>query len=270
MNIKIYKEIIQHILLIRILISRKKSMIFQIATILQNTFSLIFILITIVVGIKILSKYFIYKDPNFLFVGIAWIGMAFPYIPEVISTFILLLDLQVNPDVLFLIYVLVNIVLIPIFFIFWLIAFTNLLQLKTRNKLVIIVLSLILSAIFEVLILYLYIFDVEAIGLLSGLYLAEWTLFINIILVILLSIILTTGLLFACASMKVKEPEIVVKGRFLLFAFLIYAIGALIDAFFTDFLTNIISRVILVFGSILFYFGFILPSFLKNYLVKSS
>ncbi|MHA1764112.1 MAG: hypothetical protein ACTSYC_10220 [Promethearchaeota archaeon] len=240
----------------------------QIIELLPQIFSLIFIIITIFIGAIILSKYFILKSRQFLFVGIAWMGMAFPSFPEVISLFIRLFNLSVNNIILFFIYVLLNLLLIPVFFNLWFIAFMDLLQFSERKKRVLIMVILFISIIIEIILIYLYIFKTEALGFLKQFFLVEWTLLVNIILIFLLGLILFTGLIFAIISMRSKVPEIALKGKILFLAFIIYTGGAILDALFTSLLSNIIARGILVIGSICFYFGFILPEFLKKILLK--
>ncbi len=242
----------------------------QIIEVLPEIFSLIFIIITIIIGATIVSKYFKFKKSQFLFVGIAWMGMAFPSFPEVISLFIRLFNLSVNTTLLMFIYVLLNLLLIPVFFNLWFVSFTDLIEFSKRNKKLSIMTILIVSIILELILIYLYIFDIQALGFLKEFYLVEWTLFVNLILILLLGLILITGLIFAFTSMRSKLPEIALKGKILFLAFIIYACGAILDALFTSITSNIIARLILVIGSCCFYMGFILPEFLKKILMKKA
>lgn len=70
-------------------------------------------------------------------------------------------------------------------------------------------------------------------------------------------------LLFVRESMRLKSPEIILRGRILLAAFISFTLGASLDALIRDIFIHIIGRSILVVSSILFYLGFILPARMK-------
>jgi len=53
--------------------------------ILQAIFSTIFIIISIIVALLLISKYFIHKERNLLLVGITWLGITTPWLSGVIS-----------------------------------------------------------------------------------------------------------------------------------------------------------------------------------------
>jgi len=235
---------------------------------IQGIFVLIFVFLTMFIGILIISKYFKYYQKNLIFVGIAWLGMAAPWTPELITFFIVITNANINNDVGIFIYIFLNILIVPIFITLWLIAFTNLLSLKKKIRSLILILSVIFSIVLDVTVFYFYFTNLSLIGKFSGPFMIEWTLTINVILIICLLIILTTGLLFAKASLKSSTLEIKLKGKLLLIAFILYAIGAVIDAVLTDLISNVISRSILAVSSILFYIGYILPEWAKNMLLK--
>ena len=52
---------------------------------LQGALTLVAVLVSIVLGLSIISKYFKFKDKNLIFVGITWIGMFSPYWGDAIS-----------------------------------------------------------------------------------------------------------------------------------------------------------------------------------------
>ena len=80
---------------------------------------------------------------------------------------------------------------------------------------------------------------------------------------------LVTGILFSKESMKVKDPLIKLKGKFLLVAFISFTIGALLDALlaFTP-LNLVIVRLILISSAIEYYFGFFVPKRLANWIIQ--
>ena len=90
---------------------------------LNGILLLIFSSISLIVGIRIFSKYFEIKRREFLCVGIACVGIASPWYPGSISfilVFILGLE-NLTPEV----YFLIGNIMIPPSLICWMIAFTN-------------------------------------------------------------------------------------------------------------------------------------------------
>ncbi|MFX1445100.1 MAG: hypothetical protein ACFFHV_16930 [Promethearchaeota archaeon] len=66
-------------------------------------------------------------------------------------------------------------------------------------------------------------------------------------------------------SMKSENTKVRLKGKFLFVAFFLFLAGAISDTIFLrDILTLLITRIILISASIFFYFGFILPNFVKK------
>lgn len=51
----------------------------------NGVFSLIFVSISILIGLTIFSKYFEYKRRIYLLLGLTWIGMSAPWTPSSIS-----------------------------------------------------------------------------------------------------------------------------------------------------------------------------------------
>ena len=56
-------------------------MALELVDLLQGSFSLIFVLISLSIGFSILFKYFKYKSRLYILVGISWIGVANPWFP---------------------------------------------------------------------------------------------------------------------------------------------------------------------------------------------
>ena len=69
--------------------------------------------------------------------------------------------------------------------------------------------------------------------------------------------------------MKSEKPNIKLKGKIILLAFLFFIIGATLEAAIPLVpITVIIARVILIISAIMFYNGFILPNAVKRFLLK--
>ena len=81
-------------------------------------------------------------------------------------------------------------------------------------------------------------------------------------IIILIGVI--TGLFFAIKSMKAPNEEIKLRGKFILVAFLFWALGSALDAIIELPLIRTLAIAILIISAILWYFAFNLPKFLKG------
>ncbi|MBD3255185.1 MAG: hypothetical protein GF383_08830 [Candidatus Lokiarchaeota archaeon] len=135
-------------------------------------------------GITIISKYFRYKTREFLLVGFAWMGLASPWVPEIIEMFILITGPPVNNELVIFIYLLINIAILPFYVIAWLIATISFLGIKKNSRSIIMGITYALTFLFEILIFYFFYTNRILIGEFSGPFLIEWSLFIEIFFII--------------------------------------------------------------------------------------
>ncbi len=230
----------------------------------QGSFSLIFAIISIFVGLRILSKYFEYKRRELILVGISWIGIASPWIPDSINFIMILGFSSILTEEAYLI---IGNVFMPLIIICWLIVITDFLY-KARQKLILI-LCLIWTVIFETIFFTLLFIDSSLVGTFLGPFHVEFGDFITFTLLFTIVILLISGLLFARESLKSEDKEIKLKGKFLIVAFLSFTIGAILDSSISLIpITVVITRLILISSSIEFYIGFILPKWVKRFLIK--
>ena len=221
---------------------------------------IIFIGTTITVGLIIASKYSIHKDRIFLMVGFAWIGLVEPWMASVSNFFYVMITGRMF-DVR--IYLLIGITFIPLSLTFWFVAITDLMY-KEKQKLILSVI-IIYGILFEIYFLYYLINDPSVLAVLHGVINIEYKLPIQLYVFSVLVLGIITGLLFSHTSMTSQNPEVQLKGKLLFVAFILYVVGAISDTIFLrDIPTLFITRIILISASIFFYFGFILPNFLRN------
>ncbi|MBD3213455.1 MAG: hypothetical protein GF311_12680 [Candidatus Lokiarchaeota archaeon] len=106
-------------------------------------------------------------------------------------------------------------------------------------------------------------------GILQGITDVEYRGFLQIGLTLTIFYILFVGILISRESIKSDQAIIQLKGKFLLTSFILFTIGSIADSQIPlDYITLPIIRFILIFSSICFYFGFILPKWLENLLIK--
>jgi hypothetical protein len=244
---------------------------------LQGSFSLIFVIISLIIGITILTKYFEYKNRLLIFVGISWIGIANPWMPDSIS---FLMNLIVGQSLPVEWYFIIGNCFIPIALLTWLIAYTDMIKKKAQKKVIII--TLILSILFEIAFFTLFFIDISLIGVINPLrpFTVEFGIFITVYLMIVILVMVVTGIIFAQKSVKSDDREIRLKGKLLRAAFITFTVAAVFDSLLgtifedpTDPLLSImvvVIRVLLIISAFEFYGGFLLPRWMKEILIKNN
>jgi len=221
-------------------------------------------LISTILGLIIVTKYFKFKQRELLLVGITWILIVSPYWPDAIN-FIMILTYGTILDIT--IYFFLANALIPIIHITWMIAFTDLLYKKNQKKILLVFTAE--AILFELFFIYFLIIDPSLIGTQIRPFYVEWTDFVVFYLLFSILLLVITGILFALRSLKSDNKEIRLKGKFLLIAFITFATGTFIDAIgsLTE-ITLVLARTFVIIGAFMFYIGFTLPKFIKELFVK--
>ncbi len=242
---------------------------------LQGSFSLIFVIISLIIGITILTKYFEHKNRLLILVGISWIGIANPWMPDSISFLMNLITGEPLPVEL---YFIIGNCFIPIALLTWLIAYTDMIRKKAQKKVIII--TIILSIIFEIAFFTLFFIDIDLIGVINPIrpFTVEFGLFITVYLMLVILVMVVTGVIFAQKSVRSDDREIRLKGKLLRAAFITFTVAAVFDSLLgtifedpTDPLLSImvvVIRILLIFSALEFYGGFLLPRWMKEILIK--
>ena len=226
---------------------------------LNGLTGLIYAVIVMYVGLRIASKYFKYKQKTLLYVGIGWLGFATPHYAVSLSFLSVLITGEPINDFL---YFLIAVGFVPIFLLLWMAGFTELLY--TNRQKIILISYAIFGGIFESIILYALFTDLTIIGVKEGPVDTDWSTIIVIYFLPLMLTVIITGFLLSHESLKSENPEIKLKGQFLLIAFILWILGQILDLF----LDNPITRITLMISSIAFYFGWIMPEKMKKILAK--
>ena len=250
-------------------------MVLELVDYLQGSFSLIFTIISLIIGFSILIKYFQYKSRLYILVGLTWIGVATPWFPDSIS-FIMNIFFQTSLSIDW--YFIIGNVTMPIALLLWLIAYTD--MINKKNQKVILILAVFYGIIFEIVFFYLLITDKNQIGIINPLrpFTVEFGIFITIFLMIVIVILLVTGLTFAQKSVKSEDRDVRLKGKLLRAAFITFTLAAILDSLLgtifevpTDPLLAImvvITRILLMISALEFYGGFILPKWMHDIFAK--
>jgi len=232
--------------------------------IINGIFSFIFVIISLVVGFLILIRYVRYKEKIYFFVGATWILISEPWWPSSLSFLVSLSNGVGLPPTL---YFLIGNTLVPLAIALWLIAFTDFLFTEKR-KLILLVFAII-GIIFEV-IFYTFLFiNPILIGTPNSPVDVSYSFFIIIFLVFFILTLVISGLLFARLSLKSDDPEVKLKGKLLVVAFIAFFVGALLDSSIRlNELGVIFVRLILIASAIFWYGGFLLPHWMKKLFLK--
>jgi len=242
------------------------SMALEPLDIVNGIFGLLFVVISIILGIKIVLKYFKAKDANLLLVGFTWIFLISGWYGTSAS---FLVALFTGGDGLsFETIMLLNFIPLPLSMIFWMIAFTNFLY--KEKQVLILILSILYISIFYIVFLYYIITDPIVIGhKISPVDTTANSPLLVLFLIIFIVLFLLTGIKFALETMKIEDLETRLKGKLLLIAFPSFCIGAFLDASMpTTEITLIIFRLILISSAIEFYLAFTLPNWIKKIFLK--
>ena len=226
---------------------------------LNGLTGLIYVVIVICVGLRIASKYFKYKQETMLYIGIGWLGFVTPYYAVSLSFLSLLITGEPINDFL---YFLIVVGFVPIFLLLWIAGFTELLY-KNRQKIFLIIYA-IFGGIFEIIILSALFTDLTLIGVKEGPVDTDWSTVVVLYFIPLILTVIITGFLLSFEALKSDDPELKLKGKFLLIAFILWTLGEILDLI----LDLPITRITLMISSIAFYFGWIMPEKMKKMLVK--
>ena len=225
--------------------------------------SLIFVVLSISIGLIMISRYFKYKTINLILAGITWMIICEPWWAVSISFLSTILTGNPLPIEIFF---LIGFPLIPMGIITWMVLMTNLVF-KEKKKMILIITGIFCTTL-EILFFLLYFVNMSLLGALIGVFDVDYATFMLVYLALVLFIVLITGTKFALESLKADNPEIKLKGKFLLLAFYSFVIGSFISVLSNILVVLIIAKIIVILSSIEFYFGFILPKPIKKLLLK--
>ncbi len=229
--------------------------------ILEGSFSLIFIVISFIMAIKLLLKYKQFKNSDFIYAATAWILLVGPWFNSGFNfLYVLITGVSFSDEF----YFLIAFIWPPIAMLFWMKLFTSLIY---PNKLkLILVIFFIQAIVYEIFLIYFIFTDLAVVGEKTGIFDIHLSLPFLLYILALLIIGLITGIIFGREPIISKDPILKYKGYFIILAWFSFFIGALLDAglFPLTAITLVIVRLILISSAIEFYFGFFLPKWIKH------
>jgi len=228
--------------------------------------TMIYIIITVIVAIKFLNKYFEFKNKVFIYGGISYFGVASCWFGVGLN-FVLVMFFNVIPpmELHFLLHG--AIVTYPQWC--WFLLISYLFHMRHNIRKVLTITTGILATIVEILYIYIVFTNVGLLGRLVAPIQVVYGPFSYIYLSIHLLIFVAQGLLLGYNSTKSEDKRVKLKGKFLLSSFLFFLSGSLLEVFFNQIPVFIVARILIAISAIFFYFGFILPKRIEKIFLKS-
>lgn len=228
---------------------------------LNGILSLICVIISLIIGLTIISKYLKTKQVTFLYVGLTWIGIFTPWLPSAVAFLSALISIQISAPIYFLISGVA-----PVFIVYvWMMAFCFL----TDKKKYIPFLVTLEIAIIEIIYLFFVFSDISLVGSLTSTVDARYEIIGIVLYLNLMIIFISTTTIFGYESLRSFDKEIKLKGIFILIGSYMFIISAFFDtAIDLDLVTLTIIRILLMISGVLFYFGFIFPKPIKDLFIK--
>jgi hypothetical protein len=235
--------------------------------ILNGTLGLSLVIISFVLGLIVLSKYFKNKNKNFILLGFNLMLLASGWWGT--STSFLIALIYNNEGLALEMIMLLNFIPLPIGLLCWSGFYTNVLM-KDKQKTFLLIM-LCITIFFYIIFVATLLIDVNisVIRISPVDTAAGENKFLSIYIIIFIVVLLITGLHFSLQTIKYDDIEMKTKGRFLLLAFPSFTIGGLLDSSLPSTeITLILFRLLLISSIIEFYIGYLLPNWVKKRVIK--
>ena len=213
-----------------------------------------------IIGLNIIARYFQYRQKEFLYMGISWIGIMCPWYPSAISFLMVRAGGIGLPLVL---YIFIGTILIPILLLIWLLALTNLIFVKRKKS--ILLSEIIIGIFFELVLLFLLFTRPSLLGELKTPVDIQYKSILSLYILHVVLVLWLTGTLLGKNSLKSKDPELKLKGRLIIAGISLWSLcGVLDSAISLEVISLTLIRILLILGGILFYGGFMMPKWTKK------
>jgi hypothetical protein len=230
--------------------------------ILQSVFAIIFVSISLILGFRILFKYFTLKNKELITIGLTWILMTSPWWgPSISFILIVLFDFGLNQFI----YLFIGTAFLPLTIICWVYSFCHIAYPHLKKK--IMSTYIVICVIYEIFLIIFLLIDPEIVGTMEGSVNARHNLYALLFDIFILITALTTALLLTRILIKSEEPPIRLKGWLLAIGITSFSIGAILDAALTmNALTLVLVRILLISSAIEYYMSFLLPTRIANWI----
>ena len=234
----------------------------ELIDIINGILSITITIITLILALTMISKYYKYKVSNLFFIGISVFGLSARNWPR-IATFIsiLITGNPINPELYFILGNGHSIGLIS-----WMIGSIIMLEIKPKSRKIILG-AFILFEIVYLLIFYVSVFfNISLVGSYDPVYEDNPGPLITIHTYVMIILLIITVLKIFLGTQKANKKEIRLKGQFILIGMLLFLISGLIYAYLE---LELIYAILLLIGVFFLYIGLTMPNWIKKVLLKS-
>lgn len=231
--------------------------------ILNGSLSIFQVIIYLIIGISLISKYSKYKSRPLLFMGITMILLTEVWFTHGLALILVLTTGSgLSPQTFFII----SYTLVPWAMVCWMIVITELMYKELQKG--ILSIYVIFGIIFEILFFTILFIDYRLIGeLYTPVEVHNSSLMTGYLLIILINVFIT-GFLFFRESKKSNDPEIRLKGSLFVAGSTLFVVASILDTFALNFVVLIIVRIVFIFSGIAVYGAFLLPDWMKKLFLK--
>ena len=230
---------------------------------LNGSLSIVMVIINIIVGIALISKYSQYKSRPLLFMGISLILLTEVWFTHGLAFIVILTTGNgLSPEIFFL----YAFILVPWATLAWMVVITELMY-KDKQKLILSIYA-IFGVVYSLIFLYLLFTNIALIGELESPIDPHTGPFMTGYLLLILINVFITGFLFFRDSRKSQDSEIRLKGLLFFISSTSFVIASILDTLPLNIIIIIIVRVLLVLAAIEVYGAFLLPDWMKKLFLK--
>ena len=231
---------------------------------LQGSLALVFVVATVILGLKFVFKYFQYRRFELILMAIMlnshhlWAG-AISFVTYIFLGFALS-----PPIYLFLVYA-----FMPIGFMCWFYMFYHLVKIKKIVSKTILWYNVVAVVITESLLIYFVITDYMIVGTVAKFDMQTTMIFIIPYISAFLPFLLATYILFFRHCQKSEDQKIQWMGKLIIFGLVFRLFSSMGDAFALNEIDVIIIRTLVIISSFLLYIAWFMPKFVEDWLIKA-
>lgn len=233
---------------------------------ISGLLSVILVLISVYIGLQTASKYLKSRNKVFVFAGMACSGLFVGWYPSAATFVLYLFTGEVfSREIFFLIGA------IPMGFLLssWVYAVTELTY--KRSQKYVLIANLIVCIAFYIAFFYYWITDISVIGELQSPVDVKYKGFTLYFYLYSFLVVAIGGLVLARELLKSESQESKLRGKFLIYTFIVWTFFGFLDAGLSlQIIVLIIVRIILMTTVITFYCGFFLPKPIKRMFIKEN
>ncbi|MHA1492011.1 MAG: hypothetical protein ACTSRI_20465 [Promethearchaeota archaeon] len=245
----------------------------SILDIIQGIENIIFVITAFILGFIIIKKYFILKKTTskkkyeFISLGLTLIFITSGWWGSVIVFLVSFVNVDIPDNI----YIFSESIGVSLALFLWCFSFGKIYYHGKYHKKIILIFGIICS-LYEIFIISAFLMDYTLIGVRSSMFYIDYSLIVVIFLLFSMITELVMGYLFFIETRKSDDNKIKMKGKFLLIAFILFPLAILIDIISNIMsiqyleIINVFGKILLVLSGFSFYFGFLLPNRIYNFL----